>query len=114
MSRQSPVPSEADVVIIGAGISGVMAARTLKLRGVDRVVLLESRDRIGGRLKREQWSDGRFLEAGGELIGPTMPIVNRLGDEFGLERVDLPFEGKAVRITGGERFVESYPFELSP
>jgi monoamine oxidase len=40
----------ADVVVIGAGMSGIAAANALKAKGITNVVVLESRDRIGGRV----------------------------------------------------------------
>ena len=44
---------ETDVVVIGAGLAGLVAARNL-LRAGKRVVLLEARDRVGGRVKGGQ------------------------------------------------------------
>ncbi|HWI23015.1 MAG TPA: FAD-dependent oxidoreductase [Baekduia sp.] len=110
----SQLPTEADVVIIGAGLSGLMTARRLLDQGVERVVIVEARDRIGGRVWRRPAANGRSLEGGGELVGPGMDRLIALADEFGLERMDLPFEGKIVRIADGERVVETYPYELAP
>ncbi|HWI22528.1 MAG TPA: FAD-dependent oxidoreductase [Baekduia sp.] len=106
--------AETDVVIIGAGLSGLTAARRLVGLGVKRITIVEARDRLGGRIKRAARADGRVLDAGAELVTSTMPTVNRLIDEFGLERVESRFDGKLVRFAGERRFVEAQPFELDP
>lgn len=71
----------ADVVIVGAGVAGLITARELSRRGL-RVVVLEARDRIGGRT----WTDhrlGRDLEIGGTWLHWVQPHawaeVNRYG-----------------------------------
>ncbi|MFD5858800.1 flavin monoamine oxidase family protein [Streptomyces chartreusis] len=62
-----------DVVVIGAGFAGITAARELRARG-KRVLVLEARDRIGGRT----WTDtygGRLIERGGTWVEPTQPYL---------------------------------------
>ena len=65
-----------DVAVLGAGLAGLSAARDLKRSGAD-VVVLEARDRVGGRVEAVTLPDGRVVQAGGEVFGPgTRPTVS--------------------------------------
>lgn len=61
--------SKADVIVIGAGISGLHAASLLKQHGKS-VVLLEARDRVGGRSLNHEFANGDWVDVGGQWIGP--------------------------------------------
>ena len=77
-----------DVIVIGAGFAGLTAARELSRRG-HSVVVLEARDRIGGRT----WTTerlGRTLELGGTWVHPTQPHVWAEITRYGLEVVASP------------------------
>ena len=56
-----------DVVVLGAGLAGLSAARDLKRAGGE-VAVLEARDRVGGRVLQTTLDDGRVVQLGGELI----------------------------------------------
>jgi monoamine oxidase len=72
-----------DVVVLGAGLAGLSAARDLSHAGCD-VTVLEARDRIGGRVLQTTLDDGRVVQLGGELIGSTHTSYRVLVDELGL------------------------------
>jgi monoamine oxidase len=72
------------VIVVGAGLSGLAAARSLVAGGAD-VVVLEARDRVGGRTEGHVLDDGTPLELGGQWIGPTQNRMYALVEELGLE-----------------------------
>jgi monoamine oxidase len=71
---------EVDVVVIGAGLAGLVAARDLQRAGRS-VVVLEARDRVGGRTLNQELGGGKVVEAGGQWIGPTQDRLAALADE---------------------------------
>ncbi len=90
---------DTDVVIVGAGAAGLTAAT--KLVGAGRsVVVLEARDRIGGRL----WTDtieGAMLEIGGQWVSPDQDALIETLDDLGLETYSRYREGENVYIDKG-------------
>lgn len=102
---------ERNVVIIGAGPSGLTAARKLKAAGLS-VAVLEARDRVGGRT----WSDtidGAFLEIGGQWISPDQEALSELVEELGLETFARYREGESVYIGADHRAVR-YSGDMFP
>jgi monoamine oxidase len=81
-----------DVAVIGAGLAGLSAARSLLDRGRS-VLVLEARDRVGGRLLGRELADGSVVELGGQWVGPTQLRVNAWIDELGLARFETYDEG---------------------
>jgi putrescine oxidase len=91
-----------DVVVIGAGATGLSAAHALQRAGRS-VVVLESRDRVGGRLWTDE-VDGVDLELGGQWVSPDQEELLRTLDELGLETFTRYREGDSVYIdAAGER-----------
>ncbi|WP_338118262.1 flavin monoamine oxidase family protein [Streptomyces coryli] len=72
-----------DVAVIGAGLAGLTAARDLVAAGKN-VVVLEARDRVGGRVYNAPLPNGGVTEAGGEFIGPTQDRIKALADSLGV------------------------------
>jgi monoamine oxidase len=78
------LPFKGQVVVVGAGFAGLLAAWCLKKRGVP-VVVLEASDRIGGRVQSlGEFTPGQLIEGGAELIGSNHPAWLLLARHFGL------------------------------
>ena len=86
---------EVDVAIVGAGLAGLVAARDLGAAGASTVVL-EARDRVGGRLLNEPIGDRAIVEVGGQWIGPTQDRIAALAREVGVETFPTHDEGANV------------------
>ncbi|TMS52607.1 FAD-dependent oxidoreductase [Mycobacterium sp. DBP42] len=80
--------TDATVVVVGAGISGLIAARELHRRGVD-VVVLEAADRLGGRTMSETTALGSTVDLGGQWIGHDHHRLMALADALGLTRYQM-------------------------
>jgi monoamine oxidase len=95
--------SRHDVAVLGAGLAGLSAARDLAAGGAD-VVVLEARNRPGGRVEQTTLADGRLLQLGGEVVGPGHTAYAGLAGELGLTLVpafpSLPGEDTWVLTTG--------------
>jgi putrescine oxidase len=72
------------VIVVGAGLAGLSAARDLVAGGCD-VTVLEARDRPGGRVEQVEIPDGRVVQMGGELVGDFHTAYLGLIGELGLQ-----------------------------
>ncbi|HWC34501.1 MAG TPA: flavin monoamine oxidase family protein [Mycobacteriales bacterium] len=68
--------SRAEVVVVGAGFAGISAARRLHAQGID-VVVLEARDRVGGRTLNHPIDSRHIVEVGGQWLGPDKNLPDR-------------------------------------
>lgn len=84
------------VVVVGAGLSGLVAARDL-VRGGAAVTVLEARDRVGGRTLTAD-VDGARLDLGGQWLGPTQDRVEALARELGVGTFPTHTDGKQVLV----------------
>ncbi|XP_053403763.1 amine oxidase [flavin-containing] B-like [Mercenaria mercenaria] len=73
-----------DTIIIGAGLSGLCAARQLQKNG-EGVLVLEARDRVGGRTYTMKDAEHGSIDLGGAYVGPTQNRIYRLCKELDLE-----------------------------
>ena len=102
---------DSDVVVVGAGLAGLSAARALEAAGSTAIVL-EARDRVGGRVLNHDLGNGDALELGGEWIGPAQLRVNKVVAELGLETFPTYDEGEHLLDLGGR--VKRYTSEIPP
>lgn len=91
-----------DTVVVGAGLAGLSAARRLTAEGHD-VVVVEARERVGGRTEHGRIDDDTVVELGGQWIGPTQDHIRGLVDELGLETFPTFNRGDNLLEVGGER-----------
>jgi monoamine oxidase len=98
---------EADAIVVGAGLAGLSAARELERSG-HSVVVLEARQRAGGRLESVDIGGGAWMDVGGQWIGPTQNRVAALARELGAATFPtftagenmLEYGGRRIRYTG--------------
>lgn len=80
------------VIVVGAGVSGLAAAQILRLNGFD-VIVLEARDRIGGRIFTDRESLGIPIELGASWIhGITGNPLYKLTQTNGIKTIDCDYE----------------------
>lgn len=84
-----------DVLVVGAGFAGLAAAHALIEAG-KHVLVLEARDRVGGRVEPAFFADGRRIDGGGQFISEDMPAVMELAQRYNRPLVSVPDDGKLV------------------
>ena len=90
-----------DAIVIGAGYAGLTATREL-LKSEKDVLLLEARDRVGGRVYTKYYDDGTYLDLGAAWVGPTQDKIYALAKEFGVQTFPTYDEGKSTLLFNGK------------
>src|SRR5688572_21609644 len=108
----APLPDRADVVVVGAGLAGLRAARDLTAGGAS-VVVLEARDRVGGRTLSVPVGRGTF-DLGAQWLGPGQDRVAALARELGAATFPTYHQGAKVldlqgRVTTYKGSIPSLP-----
>jgi putrescine oxidase len=85
-----------DTVIVGAGVTGLTTAWRLTQAGQD-VLVLEARDRTGGRLRTED-HNGSYFEIGGQWVSPDQEALIALVAELGLETYSRFRDGESLYV----------------
>src|SRR4051812_3818675 len=111
-----PVPSvvaaprkvnlRADVVVVGAGLAGLTAARLIA-KTKKSVVVLEARDRVGGRVWNHELPGGKVSERGGTFVGPTQDRILELAKGYNVDTFPTYNTGENVAIIEGDRMTYS-------
>jgi monoamine oxidase len=92
----------ADVAVVGAGLAGLTAARAIRRAGRS-VVVIEARDRVGGRLLNHRINRTEITELGGQFVGPTQDRVLALARSLKVGSFATYNEGQNVQLFGGVR-----------
>src|SRR6185295_14026183 len=105
----------ADVIVVGAGLAGLTAAREV-VRAGRSVLVLEARDRVGGRVLTHQLGSGNYAELGGMFIGPTQDRIAALAAAVGVGTFPTYNLGNNVFYGNGRReeFPNTTPFGTAP
>jgi monoamine oxidase len=102
-----PQTRDADLVVVGAGLAGLSAARAALAAGVE-VLVVEARERVGGRVLNEDIGHGNVVEVGGQWIGPTQDRLAALAAQLGVGTFPtyatgqnvIEYSGSLSRYTG--------------
>ncbi|GDY30087.1 flavin monoamine oxidase family protein [Gandjariella thermophila] len=110
-STTGRLPSTVDVVVVGGGISGLVAARRIAAAGPS-VLVLEARDRVGGRTLNHTLANGSVVESGGAFVGPTQDRVLALLAELRIQTFKEYAQGDNVYVANGlppQRYTGTIP-----
>lgn len=102
-----PEQIDADVCVVGAGFAGLSAALALHQNG-KTVMVLEARDRVGGRIWTQQLSDGSAIDRGGAWLAPRHNAILALARSMGVSTYKTWVKGahllvdqdRLIRYTG--------------
>ena len=100
--RMAEQKRECDVVVVGAGFSGLAAARQLHRAGLE-VLVLEGRHRVGGRSFSDVTPAGYTVDRGGQWIGPTQDHLAALACELGVPTFATWTAGQGIELRDGAR-----------
>ena len=92
-----------DVVVVGAGLAGLAAASRLVDAGAE-VVVLEARDRVGGRTLTLPAADGTLIDHGGHWIGPTQDRIAALAERVGVTTYPTYERGANIEFHDGRSY----------
>ncbi|XP_003740121.1 amine oxidase [flavin-containing] [Galendromus occidentalis] len=112
------MPADNPVIVIGAGVSGLAAARECLKRGQE-VIVLEARDRVGGRTFTQQGDQYGYVDIGGAYVGATQNYLLRTLQELNLadKLYRIYVENDFVFLSNGKRYLfpaEDFPHFWNP
>lgn len=97
------MPTAYDCIVVGAGLSGLVAARNLHRAG-HSVLVIEAQEKLGGRMVGRRLPSGQWIDFGGQWVGPTQDRFLALLDEYGACRFPSLADGKKVLLFDGVRY----------
>jgi monoamine oxidase len=100
--RRTAGPRRVDVAIVGAGLAGLTAAREVVRAGRSALVL-EARNRVGGRTLNHSLGGGKVIEVGGEWVGPTQDRILALANDLGVPTFKTYNEGNYIYYRNGAK-----------
>ncbi|WP_035758488.1 flavin monoamine oxidase family protein [Granulicoccus phenolivorans] len=111
MSTGTPpaVPGRADVVVVGAGAAGLVAAYVLVGAGLD-VIVLEARDRVGGRAHSVP-VEGGTIDLGATWFWGNEPVIHSLADRLGVPTFAQHLDGDALFEAGTVQRLQGSPID---
>jgi monoamine oxidase len=95
-TRGVNMPIETDVIIVGAGFSGLYAAKTLLEQGIHNFFVLEAKAKLGGRVQSAQIEENLTIDLGGQWVSSKQKRMMRLINELHLETVSSYSSGKDI------------------
>src|SRR3954454_5987786 len=112
--KKKPKPTRyVDVVVVGAGLAGLTAARQLVAAG-KKVVVIEADKRPGGRVLNIDIGGGHITEGGAEFIGETQDHIAQLAKDLGLKTFKTYNEGNNLYYRNGVAFPYQSTGPLGP
>ncbi|KMO67454.1 MAG: FAD-dependent oxidoreductase [Mycolicibacterium rufum] len=106
---------DADYIVVGAGFAGLTAALRLTQAG-HSVLVIEARDRPGGRTFTETRADGSYIDHGGTWVGPGQDRIHALMAELGVRSYKQYVDGQAMMLVDGKahRYGGTIPWSMRP
>jgi monoamine oxidase len=108
---QGALPRKVDVVVVGGGLSGLVAALKVARSGKS-VLVTEARRRVGGRLLNHHLAQGGVIESGGAFVGPTQGHILALAKELDVPTFPEYIHGKNAYVsqsTGKQLYTGTIP-----
>jgi monoamine oxidase len=102
LAKHTKPRKKADVIVVGAGLAGLTAARHIRAAGRS-VLVMEAQNRVGGRTLNEDIGGGEVADLGGTFIGPTQDHVAALVKELGINTFPTYNTGNNVFIRSDGR-----------
>ena len=100
LAAPTPGTTSADVLVVGAGIAGLSAARQI-VASNHSCIVLEANNRVGGRMVRQAVGEGGWIDLGGQWVGPTQTAILDLAGALGVSHFDSYVTGKNVSYYNG-------------
>jgi monoamine oxidase len=101
-TRSGSASPSADVIVVGGGFAGLTAARAIVAAGRSALVL-EARDRVGGRVWNHELGPGVWTERGGTFVGPTQDHLYAMAKAYGVGTFPVYEDGQDVYVIDGSR-----------